>query len=130
MPDNFTTTKSWWAAPNLRLGRMRAAGWTSLTQYLHEQRQNSDINNICKSLGMSTRKEFDFFSYTVVCIGSFYYIYVGWKQPTLIELSENTQSTELHFLKTKNVSFFEDTKNGPTIITLLLLNHRIDFRCD
>jgi len=37
---------------------MRAAGWTQLTQSLHEQRQKSDINNICKSLGMSTRNEF------------------------------------------------------------------------
>jgi len=47
-----------------------------------------------------------------------------------MELSENNQSTELYFIKTKNVSFFEDTKNGPTIITLLPLNHHIDFRCD
>jgi len=90
----------------------------------------SDINNMSKFLGMSTRKEFWTFSYTVVCIYSFCYIYVGWKQPTLIELSENTQSTELYCLKAKNVSFFEDTKNGPIIMTLLLLNHRIDVRCD
>ena len=48
----------------------------------------------------------------------------------MIELSENTQSIELHFLKTKNVSFFEVTKNGPTIITLSPLNHHIVFRCD
>jgi len=75
-------------------------------------------------------RNFGHFSYTVVCTDSFYYVYVGWKQPPLIELSENTQSTELHFLKTKNVGFFEDTKSGPIIITLLLLNHRIDFRCD
>jgi len=75
-------------------------------------------------------RNFGIFSYTVVCIYSFYYVYVGWKQSTLIELSENTQSTELYVLKTKNVSFFEDTKTGPIIMTLLLLNHRIDFRCD
>jgi len=32
-------------------------------------------------------------------------------------------------LKTKNFGFFEDTKNGPTITTLLSLNHHIDFHC-
>jgi len=29
----------------------------------------------------------------------------------------------------KNVSFFEDTKNDPTIITLLPLDHYINFGC-
>ena len=70
-------------------------------------------------------RNFGLFSYALAC----YCIYVGWwEQPTLV--SENTQSVEQHSLKTKNVSFFEDTKNRPTIITLLLLNHRISFRCD
>jgi len=31
-------------------------------------------------------------------------------------------------LKCKNFSFFQDTKNGPTVITFLPLNHHIDFR--
>jgi len=30
----------------------------------------------------------------------------------------------------ENFSFFEDSKNGPTITTLLPLNHRLDFRGD
>jgi len=30
----------------------------------------------------------------------------------------------------ENYSFLKDSKNGPTIITLLPLNHRIDFRSD
>jgi len=34
------------------------------------------------------------------------------------------------FLKEENLQFFEDTKNGPTTITLLPLNHLIDSRCD
>jgi len=39
MSDNFTTTHTRWSAPNLPLGRMRATGWTQLTQSMHEQRQ-------------------------------------------------------------------------------------------
>jgi len=34
------------------------------------------------------------------------------------------------FLKRKTFNFFEDTKNGPTVTTLLSLNHPIDLRCD
>jgi len=62
---------------------------------------------------------------------SFVVLYLCWLKATSTDITiGNTQSTELHFLKTKNVSFFEDTKNGPTIITLLPLNHHIDSRCD
>jgi len=42
----------------------------------------------------------------------------------------DTQSAKLQFSKRKNFSFFEDTENGPKIITLLPLNYRIDFRGD
>jgi len=45
-----------------------------------------------------------------------------------MQLSENTQSVKLHFLKTKNFSFFEDVKICPTIITLPPRNHHINFR--
>jgi len=60
-------------------------------------KQATSINNIYKPLACQHARNFGLFSYTVVWIDSFYYIYVGWKQLTLIE---NTQSTELHFLKT------------------------------
>jgi len=37
-----------------------------------------------KQLHINTRGILDFiFSYTAVCISSFYYTYVGWKRPTL-----------------------------------------------
>ena len=70
------------------------------------------------------------FSCAVVFISSFYYAYAGLKRPILIQLSENSSSAELQFLMRKNFIFFEGTKNDPTIITLLPLNHRMDCRCD
>jgi len=56
-----------------------------------------------------------------LCINSFNYadIDIGWKQPILIQLSENTQTAKLHFLKRKKFSFFEDPENYPKITTLL-----------
>ena len=43
---------------------------------------------------------------------------------------KNVQSVKLHVLKRKNFSFFQCTKNGPTITTMAALSHRIDFRSD
>jgi len=36
---------------------------------------------------------------------------------------------ELHFLKEENFDFFEDTKNGPTIMTLPPPSHHNDVCC-
>ena len=37
---------------------------------------------------------------------------------------------QIPFFQEENFSFFDDSKNGPTLITLLPINHRIDFRGD
>ena len=127
--DTFTTTKPNgqcqtfdWATCGPRVGH----SWPSSGMSASKKRTSVTFANL---QACQHARNFGLFSYASACIDSFCCIYVGWwEQPTLI--SENNQSVEQHSLKTKNVSFFEDTKNRPTIITLLRLNHHIDFRCD
>jgi len=78
--------------------------------------------NIYQPVYISTQGILDVSS-IVICISSFHYrLLILFESDQYWYSSENTNSVKPHFLKRKCFSFFEDTKNGPTIITMWPLN--------
>jgi len=64
-------------------------------------------------------------------ISPFYYTDVGWKRPILSDIPIGKYLIgRTPFFEEEKFSFFKVTENGPRIIKLLAINHRIYYSRD
>jgi len=99
-------------------------GW--LTQSLHDKRLKQDIKQ--EHLPACTDQHSGFWTFFVL------YALISYIVMILVESHQYWYSYRKipnwsnPIFQEENFSFFEDSRNGPTIITLLPLTHCIDFR--
>ena len=100
-------------------------GW--LTQSLHDQRQKRTSKQHLQAC-IHQHVRFWAFLYSMRQRSSIILIVVESNQDWFRYRKIPNRSNPI--FEEENFSFFEDSKNGPTTITLLSLNHCIDFRGD